>query len=142
MELTKQGHCTYYARYHVVIATKFRKKVLNKGMGEYLKIKIREIRKYYPEIEMLEANVDRDHMHLLLSISPKMSVSHVVNIIKSNTGRALREKFPFLNNAYPAKDGVWSIGYFVSTVGINEAIIRTHIEHQGREDSGQAKLAF
>ncbi len=52
----------------------------------------------------------------------------------------MREKFPFLDRVYWGEDGIWSIGYFVSTVGVNEAVIRRYIERQGLEDSGQAKL--
>jgi len=64
------------------------------------------------------------------------------SIIKTNTSVALRKKFPFLSKLYPRKEGVWSTGYFVSTVGINEAIIARYIKMQEREDCGQAKLVF
>ena len=142
MEYKKQGHCVYYARYHLIIATKFRRKILKGGMGEYLKKIIRDIQKYQPEIEIVEANTDIDHMHVLVSIPPKYKVSHVVNLLKSNTGRRMREKYKFLDKVYWGVDGMWSIGYFVSTVGINEETVRKYIEFQGREDSGQAKLEF
>jgi len=54
----------------------------------------------------------------------------------------MREKFPFLNDVYWGDDGIWSGGYFVSTVGINEDMIRKYIELQGAEDGGQAPLEF
>lgn len=73
---------------------------------------------------------------------PKIAVSKAVGIIKSNSAKALKEKFPFLKKTYWSTDGIWSEGYFVSTVGINESTIRKYIEQQGREDSGQAKLVF
>lgn len=75
-------------------------------------------------------------------IPPKFSVSHVVRIIKSNTSKDLKRKFPFLKDVYWRTDGIWSDGYFASTVGINEEIIRNYIENQGKEDSGQAKLVL
>lgn len=99
-----------------------------------------EVRKDYPEIEYKEVNHDQDHLHLLVSIPPKMAVGDVVRIIKSNTSRELKQKFPFLLELYRRTDGAWSDGYFVTTVGINETIIRKYIEQQGQEDSGQAKL--
>jgi len=142
MELRKQAHAVYYARYHIVISTKYRRKVLKDGMGEYLKLKILQIGKFHPEIEILEVNTDTDHVHLLVSIPPKYPVSHVVCMIKSNTGNAMRRRFPFLDKVYWGSDGIWSIGYFVSTIGINEEIIRKYIEMQGKEDSGQATLEF
>ena len=103
---------------------------------------VKGISKYYPEIEIREANTDLNHMHLLIVIPPKYAVSKVVNLIKSNTGRRLREKFKFLDKMYVRQEGIWSVGYFVSTVGINEVIIKKYIERQGDEDRGQAKLAF
>jgi len=93
-----------------------------------------------PEVEMLEVNHDEDHIHLLLSIPPKMSVSDVVRRIKSTTGRLLKRKFEYMRKAYWGVDGIWSDGYFVSTVGLNEEVIRKYIEKQGHEDRGQACL--
>ena len=142
MECQKQGHVVYHTRYHVVIVTKYRRKVLKGGLVDFLKITLREMSRYYPDIQILEVNTDEDHVHLLVSIPPTMAVSHAIRLIKANTGRALREKFPFLQKVYWGVPGVWSIGHFVSTVGINESVIRKYIERQGQEDSGQAKLEF
>ena len=142
MKCNRQAHAVYYTRYHIIVSTKYRRKVLRFGMGEYLCRKVREISKHYCEIEIVEVNTDKDHMHLLVSIPPKESVSHVVNVIKSNTGRAMRKRFPFLDKVYFGCDGIWSIGYFVSTVGIKEEVIQKYIEMQGKEDCGQAQLEF
>ena len=71
-----------------------------------------------------------------------MSVGSAVRIIKSNTARALKQKFPFLKELYWGTDGIWSDGYFATTVGINEQMIKQYIEQQGQEDTGQAKLAL
>ena len=109
-------------------------------MSAYLKIKIRETQKYYPEIQIIEANTDQDHMHLLVSIPPNITISQAIGMIKANTARAMRIKFPFLDQVYYGFDGLWSIGYFVSTVGVNESVIKRYIEYQGQEDSGQATL--
>ena len=140
MEFKKQGHSVYYAKYHIVISTKYRRKIFKGGMGEYLKETILDIQNHKPEIIVEEVNAAEDHMHVLVSIPPKYPVSYVVNLLKSNTGRKMREKFTFLDKVYWGSEGIWSIGYFVSTVGINEDTIRKYIEYQGWEDSGQAKL--
>ena len=87
-------------------------------------------------------NSDLDHIHMLVSIAPKMSVSSAVNIIKSHTGKMVRRRFNWLNKVYWDQEGIWSIGYFVSTVGVTEEVVRKYIEWQGKEDSGQAKLEF
>lgn len=140
MEYRRQSHCVYYCKYHIVLVTKYRRKIFNPGVYGYFRIKVFEVRKYYPDVEIVEVNHGKDHVHLLLSIPPKMSVGDVVRIIKSNTGKALRDKFDFLGQVYHGVSGVWSDGYFVSTVGVNEETIANYVRIQGKEDSGQAKL--
>jgi len=124
----------------VVLVAKYRRKIFNEGIFAYFEDKLLEIRKHYPQVEIKEANHDQDHIHLLISIPPTMSVGNAVRIIKANTAIGLKQKFPFLKEVYWGTDGIWSEGYFVSTVGINESVIRSYIEKQGQEDTGQAKL--
>jgi len=140
MEFNKQAHAVWKCDYHLVLVTKYRREWINEGIFRYLELKLKEIRKYHPEIGVEEVNHDQDHIHLLVSIPPKMSVGSVVRTIKSNTARELKKKFPILKEIYWKSDGIWSDGYFVTTVGINEAMIRQYIQKQGNEDSGQAKL--
>jgi len=73
-------------------------------------------------------------------IPPKYAVSQVVNRIKVNTSRQMKQKFSFLEKVYWGTQSVWSTGYFVSTVGVGEAVIRNYVAMQGREDTGQAEL--
>jgi len=63
----------------------------------YLEDILKRIKDYYPEIDILEINHDQDHIHLLVSIPPKLSVGSVVRILKANTARALKKKFDYLN---------------------------------------------
>ena len=142
MKYSKQGHCIYYAKYHIVLSTRYRRKILKEGMRGYLRWTLKSIERKYPEVRILEMNTDIDHMHLLVSIPPKISVSEVVRIIKSNTGKAMRKKYDFLRYVYYGRGGIWSVGYFVSTTGITEDVIKRYIEHQGQEDRGQAELEF
>ena len=143
MEFVKLTHCVYYCDYHMAITTKYRHEWLNEGIFAYLQIRLTEIRKHYPLINFKTVNYDKkqpDHIHLLLSIPPKTSVGSVVRIIKSNTSSSLKQKFPFLKKLYWGTDGIWSDGYFVSTIGVKEQTIINYIENQGKEDSGQALL--
>jgi putative transposase len=71
-----------------------------------------------------------------------MRVSDVVRTIKSMSGRLLKKKFEYMRRAYWGVDGIWSDGYFVSTVRVNEHVIKQYIEHQGQEDRGQAQLVL
>ena len=110
-------------------------------MGDYLCIVMRAIERRHPEIQIFELNTDQDHIHILTSIAPKMAVSEAVRILKCNTARAMIKRFKYLEKVYYAGDsGIWSVGYFMSTVGANEKVIKKYIEMQGLEDSGQAQL--
>ena len=140
MKLRKQSHTVYKTQYHIVFVTKFRRKILTSGDSSWLKIRLQEIRKYRDDVEYIEVGTDKDHIHLHIIIPPKYSVSSVVNLIKSNTSREMKDKFEFLADVYWGTDSVWSAGFFVSTVGIDESVIRNYVKMQGEEDSGQAQL--
>ena len=140
MEFKQLSHCVYYCEYHVVLVTKYRRAVFNEGIFAYIEEKLAEITAYYPLIEIKTVNHDKDHMHLLISIPPTMSVGKAVGIVKQNTSRELKQKFPFLKQVYWGLDAIWSEGYFVSTVGVDEEVIKKYIEKQGKKDSGQTKF--
>ena len=142
MELIHISHCVYQCDYHIVIATKYRKRIFNNGIFGYFDIKLAEIREHYPMINIKEINHDKDHLHLLVSIPPTTSVGKVVGIIKQNTARFLKQKFPFLREVYWGTESVWSEGYFVSTVGIDSKIIEAYIVSQGQKDAGQTKFVL
>ena len=122
--------------------TRFRRKLLVEGVANYLRVKLREVQRYYPDWHFMEIGIDKDHVHVHMVIPPKYSVSFAVEMIKKNTSRALREKFQFLDKVYWDRGGIWSKGDFVSTVGITEEIIRRYVAKQGQEDAGQAQLEF
>jgi len=130
----------YHCEYHVVIVTKYRKAVFNEGIFAYFEKKLAEITEHYPLIRFRVVNHDKDHIHILVTIPPTMSVGKAIGVIKQNTSRELKQKFPFLREVYWGTDAVWSEGYFVSTVGIDEAMIQAYIEEQGKKDAGQTKF--
>lgn len=142
MDYRKQAHAVYYCKYHMVLVTKYRRKVFNSGVFAYFEFKLKEINKYYPEVVFEEVNHDEDHVHFLISIPPKMSVGSVVRIIKANTSRGMKPKFEFLRQLYWGTDGIWSDGYFVSTLGVNEETIKQYVQNQGKEDTGQVRFTF
>ena len=136
-ELVHLSHCVYRCDYHIVIVTKYRKKVFNEGIFAYFKIRLAEITEHYPLIKIKEVNHDKDHIHFLVSIPPTMTVGKAIGLIKQNTARNLKQKFPFLKEVYWGTDAIWSEGYFASTVGVNDAVIKKYIENQGKKDTGQ-----
>ena len=142
MELIHISHCIYQCDYHIVIATKYRKKIFNNGIFAYFDKRLVEVHEHYPMINVKKVNHDKDHLHLLVSIPPTTSVGKVVGIIKQNTARFLKQKFPFLKDVYWGTQSVWSEGYFVSTIGIDSKVIEAYINNQGQKDAGQTKFVF
>ena len=143
MEFRKQAHATYHTRFHLVFVTKYRRKILKKGMGAYILTLLKDVERHRPEIEILEMNTDVDHVHLLAIIPPKMAVAEAVRLLKCNSARIMLKRFPFLRKMFDQNDmGLWSDGYFVSTVGCDQKVIQRYIQHQGLEDKGQTKFVW
>jgi putative transposase len=141
MKLHKQAHTVYKTQYHIVWVTRFRRKILTPGIASFFTIALHEVREHYPDWYFTAIGTDKDHVHLHMEIPPRYSVSEVVNILKTNTSRALHARFAhFLDKVYWDRGGIWAKGYFVSTVGINEDVIKNYVLMQGAEDSGQAQL--
>ena len=141
-EYRRTEHCVYLCDYHIVFPTKYRRKAIDDALWKYLYAKLVEITDHYPKIYFKQANHDVDHIHLLVSIPPQMSVGSVVRLIKTNTAAKIKEKFPILKKYYWGTDSLWSSGYFVSTVGINADGIQKYIAKQGEEDAGQTATLF
>jgi len=101
------AHSVYKTQYHIVWITRYRRKIkLVTGVKSYLKIKLQEIRKYYPDWEYLEIGIKQDHIHLYMVIPPKYAVSNVMEIIKKNNSRSLSRKFAFLKKVYWDRKGI------------------------------------
>jgi len=91
-------------------------------------------------VEMVEINIQPEHVHLVLIIPPKYSVSKVVEIIKSRSAKIIRKEIQWLEKLYDTTNSMWTVGYFVSTVGIDEGVVRRYVKYQQEQDSGQAEL--
>lgn len=142
MQIRKQGHCAYKCEYHLILVSKYRREIFNKGSFNYFAAIMKQIIEKLPDVVIITMNHDQNHIHIHLSIPPKKRVSDVVKVIKSISGRLLKKKFEYMRKAYWGVDGIWSDGYFVSTVGIDEKVIRNYVEQQGKEDMGQAQIAL
>jgi len=143
MKLHRQAHVVYKTQYHIFWVTRYRRKILVKGIAEYFKKSIREVREFYPDWYIEEVGTDADHVHIHMVIPPKYAVSKAVEVLKSVTSMRLKEKFPhFLKKVYWDDAGIWARGFFVSTVGINESVIRRYVKYQGQQDAGQTKFEW
>ena len=141
MELYKQlSHTTYLCNYHVIFCPKYRYRILRGGVGSKTRDWIRRICEW-KGVEILEGNVSYDHVHLLLSIPPKMAVSEVVGTIKGRVTIRMFKEIPEIRKKFWGRK-FWARGYFVSTVGVNEKIIRKYIQNQELKERQAEQQGF
>jgi len=93
-----------------------------------------------PGVEIETIGFDRDHIHMVMVIPPRYSISSVMGKLKSQSSSLIREAHPWLEKVYWKENVLWSPGYFVSSVGIDEATIKNYVEYQGQKDSGQLRM--
>jgi putative transposase len=141
MKIRFSAHGAYHHQYHIVWIPKYRRKVLKGEMKQFLEKRLFEIQEYHPEVEIEKFSIQVDHVHMVSVIPPKYSVSSVVGKIKANTSREIRIEFPWIKKVYWGKE-FWSPGFFSSTVGINEEIIKRYVEFQEKVDTGKMQLDF
>jgi len=136
----RQSHVVYTTKYHIVWISKYRYKVFVKGVDKYFEAILNNyLLERYPDVFVLEINTQPEHVHMLIEIPPKYGVSKVVGDIKSVTSRGLRKKFEYLRRG---DKSLWSVGYFVSTIGIHENAIREYIKYQDEQDKGRSEIVL
>ena len=142
MKIQSLNHSTYQHEYHIVWGTKYRRKYLKSYVLEVLFACFKEFEEKYPTIVIITVAWDEDHIHMQVIIPPNVSVSECVQKMKAMSSLRLRKKFKFIREIYFNKEWIWSVGYFSSTIGINEQIIRKYIEHQGKQDLPKMQQSF
>ena len=140
MEAIKTAHSVYRLQYHIVWVCKYRRKILNPGVCAYLRRIFPKLLRSMPGVEIKTIGPDEDHLHLIMVIPPKYSIASVVGRLKGQSASELRKAFKWLSDVYWKENVLWSPGYFVSSVGIDEEVIKNYVEYQGRQDSGQLRL--
>lgn len=142
MRIRALNHSTYQYQYHIVWGTKYRRKFLKSYVKPELLAVFGRAMKKYPSLHIVAINTDNDHLHLQIEIAPDISVAAAVQQLKSMSSAHLKKKFKFIKNMY-LDGGIWSVGYFSSTIGLNEEQIKKYIAWQGQKDLPQeASLGF
>ena len=137
------SQCKYECKYHVVFAPKFRRQVIyGKIKSEIGKI-LRKLCEYneYKGIEILGANACSDHIHMLLEIPPKMSVSGFMGFLKGKSSLMIYQKWGNMKFKYRNRQ-FWCRGYYVDTVGKNTKAIKEYIANQLKQVKKQAKISI
>ena len=142
MRIQTLRHSVYQHEYHIVFGTRRRRCFLKPYVKPVFNRVMIVLQKKYPTIRLVESNLNNDHVHLLMEIPPDTSVAIVVKKIKWATSLAFKKKFKFIRDMY-LNGSIWGVGYFSSTIGLNEGTITKYIENQGVHDTPrQIKLGF
>ena len=134
------AHTKWNCKYHIVFAPKYRRQVI------YGKIKVdigKMLRKLceYKQIEILEAEACKDHIHMLISVPPKYSISQVMGYLKGKSSLMIFEKYANLKYKYGNRH-FWCRGFYVDTVGRNKKAIAEYIRNQLHEDREAEQLSI
>ena len=129
----KLSHVVYKCDYHIVWTPKYRFRVL---FGEVKVLVENDIRMLceWKGVEILELNVQTDHVHVICSVPPKVSISELMGTLKGKLAIKLFKSYPKLKQKPYWGNHFWSRGYFVTTVGVDEDIIRRYVIYQEGED--------
>lgn len=140
MRFRKSTHSVYKTEYHIVWTPRYRKKLFVEGIKQYAEQVLQHPEGLADDIEVIKVNVQLDHIHMVIVIPPRVSVAQTVQYIKSRSAKELKTKFPSMNKKIWGREGIWSRGYCVSTIGLSEKEILSYVEYQEKEDKGQLKL--
>ena len=139
-EYQSLSHTRWDCKYHVVFIPKRRRKAiygaLRKNLGEIF----RELA-LQRECKIVEGHLMRDHVHICLSIPPKLSVSNVVGYIKGKSAISIARNYGGRQKNFTG-EVFWARGYFVSTVGLDEEMVRAYIRNQELEDERYDQMKF
>ena len=133
------SHVRWECKYHVVIIPKYRRKILYGKLRQRIGPILRDLCKQ-KGVELIEGHTMPDHIHMCLSVPPKFSLAFVIGFLKGKS--AIRIHRDLLKQGRTYGLHFWSVGYCVSTVGLDEARIRQYIKDQDKLDSGQDDLKF
>lgn len=141
MRIRLSAHGAYHHQYHIVWIPKYRKRILQGELKKFIEKRLFDVQEHHPDVEIEKYSIQQDHLHLVMSIPPKYSVSTIVGKIKANTSREIRKHFDWVKKIYWGNE-FWSPGFFSSTVGIDEEVIKRYVEFQEKVDKGQVQLSF
>ena len=132
------AHTKWDCKYHVVFIPKRRKKAIFGAIRKHLGVVLHELAGQRGS-KILEGHLMSDHVHICISIPPKYSVANVVDYIKGKSAISIARRFMGRNRNF-AGENFWARGYFVSTVGLDEEMVRAYIRQQEKEDEHYDQL--
>jgi len=140
-EYKKLTHTIYECKYHIVFCPKYRFKIFTGDIAEYSRQKLYALARQKDNLEVIELNVQSDHVHMIISIAPKYSVSGIVGFLKGKLTTSLFYRYEKLGKKYWGRH-LWSRGYCVSTVGLDEEKIRKYVKYQEKKEREKEQNLF
>ncbi|OOF60740.1 IS200/IS605 family transposase [Rodentibacter sp. Ppn85] len=137
----KSSHVIWHCQYHLVWTPKCRFRILKDKVGRVVYVHLRILCEQL-KIEIVELNVQIEHIHLLVNIPPKISVSEVMGHLKGRTAIRLFNKFPYLRKHKLWGNHFWARGYCVDTVGVNAEMIRRYVKYQEKHEFEDKQLSL
>ena len=132
MTIDKLSHTTWKCKYHIVFAPKYRRQVIYRKIKQDIGKILRQLCDL-KKVEILEAEACPDHIHMLVSIPPNLSVSQFMGYLKGKSTLIIFERHANLKYKYGNR-AFWCTGYYVSTVGNNKTAVYRYVENQLKED--------
>ena len=126
------SHTLYEGKYHIVFCPKYRYRILTGDIAEYCKQQLYILCRQKDGVEILELNVQPDHIHLVMDAPPKYCISTVMGYHKGKMALKMFQRYERLGKAYWWRH-LWSRGYCMSTVGLNEEQIRKYVQWQEKQ---------
>lgn len=139
MDNNSLSHTTWNCKYHIVFAPKYRRKIIYGELRQDIANILSMLCKR-KEVHIVEAEIYPDHVHMLVEIPPKMSVSEFVGYLKGKSTLMIFERHANLKYKYGNRH-FWSEGYYVSTVGLNDQTVAKYIREQEGHDIAMDKLS-
>ena len=133
------SHTKWMCKYHIVFTPKYRRKIIYNQYRDSLGEIFRQLRGY-KGVEIIEGHLMPDHVHMLVSIPPKLAVASFMGYLKGKSALMMRALHANLKHEFGNRH-FWSEGHCVSTVGLNEATIRKYIQEQEAHDIAPGKLS-
>ena len=134
------AHTRWNCKYHIVFAPKYRRQIIYGKIKQDVGIMLRKLCEY-KQVEIIEAEVCKDHIHMLVSIPPKYSVAQIVGYLKGKSSLMIFEKYANMKYKYGNRH-FWCRGYYVDTVGKNKKAIEQYIRNQLQEDVSYEQLTI
>ncbi|MFC1959472.1 IS200/IS605 family transposase [Chloroflexota bacterium] len=125
-QFRKLSHTLYECKYHIIFCPKYRYRILQGDVGAYVEREIYRLLGQKEGLEILAVNVQADHVHLVVTIPPKYAVSNIMGYLKGKLAIRVFNRYEHLGRQYWGRH-LWSRGYCVSTVGLDEEKVRQYV---------------